>query len=74
MKTIGSLILLLSIAMLTIVGTITFSDTVGEVQKSNNSFITAQASGSESVLTPILTVFGYLALIVGSMIAVNSFR
>jgi hypothetical protein len=74
MKTIGSLILLLSIAMLTIVGTITFSDTVGEVQKSNNSFITAQASGGESVLTSILTVFGYLALIVGSMIAVNSFR
>ncbi len=73
MKTIGSLILLLSIAMLTIVGT-TFSDTVGEVQKSNNSFITAQASGGESALTSILTVFGYLALIVGSMIAVNSFR
>lgn len=74
MKTIGSLILLVGISMLVLVGIIALSDTLGEAQNSNDSVITAQASGAENAVTPILTVLSYLALVIGAVIAINSFR
>lgn len=66
MKTIGSLILLISLALIVVVGVIATSDMTSEANTT-----TSDAAGN--VISPILTVFGFLVLIIGSMIAVSAF-
>jgi uncharacterized alpha/beta hydrolase family protein len=69
MKTIGSLILLISLALIVIVGVIVTDDLVSEANTSESG--SADAAGD--VISPILTVLGFGVLIVGSMIAVSAF-
>lgn len=70
MRTVGILLLLLSVGMLVLVGTIA-ADNLTEEAQINNSTDANTASG---MIKPILMVMGCCALILGVVLAINAFR
>lgn len=73
MNSIGGLILLLSIGLLVVVGVPAMSNLIDDAQASNDTAIQQAATGGESVTAPLFTILGYLALLLGGILAIKAF-
>jgi hypothetical protein len=74
MKTIGSLILLVSVALFIVIGISSFNDVSDQATTSNDSHIVAQTASVNAVTNPIIYVFGFLIVIIGAVIAIDAYR
>jgi hypothetical protein len=75
MKTIGSVILLVSLGLLVLVAiNATSSMTEEVINNTNDSTIVGQTDDVSHATSPLLLVFGFLVVLLGGMIAVNTFR
>lgn len=70
MRTVGILLLLLSVGMLVLVGTIAADNLTEEAQINNST----DANTAGGMIKPILMVMGCCALILGVVLAINAFR
>jgi hypothetical protein len=74
MKTIGSLLLLVSVCLFVVIGISSFNDVSDQATTSNDSHIVDQTASVNAVTNPILYVFGFLIVIIGAVIAIDAYR
>lgn len=74
MRTIGGLLLLVALGLLVFVGINASGDMLSEANQSNDTTIQSASSGSGTTIQTLMTAFGFLALIVGAMLAIGAFR
>lgn len=74
MNTVGGLLLLFALGLIIVVGVPAAQSMLGEASASNDTAIQTAAHGSTGAIQPIFTVLGYVALIIGAIIAINAFR
>lgn len=73
MRTIGGLILLLALGLFVVVGTNAMSDLTAEANATGDAEIQEAVSGGEHTFAPILSVFGWIVVLLGGMLAVKAF-
>lgn len=74
MRTIGGLLLLFAFGLIILVGVNASGDMLSQANSSNNTNIQSTVSGGSGAIQPIFTVFGFVALLIGAMVAIRSFR
>jgi hypothetical protein len=74
MKSVGSLVLLVSIGLLLVVAVMGVSDMSTQASTSTASNVVGQVGSADSVISPVILLIGFLTLIVGATIAIDAFR
>jgi hypothetical protein len=73
MRTVGSLVLMVSLGLILLVGINATQSLSDEANASGDSSIVSQAASGDTVLSPIFLLLGFIVLIVGAIAAVNAF-
>lgn len=66
--------MLVSIGFILVVAMGGFNDMFDQINASNSTPIANQAASVHTVVSPIVYVFGFLALAMGALIAINAFE
>jgi len=74
MKTIGSLVLFVSIGLLLVGGMHSLQDMTNQADTTNDQNIVSQTSSVNAAATPVLFIMGFAVLIIGSVIAIDAFK
>ena len=74
MKTIGSLVLFVSIGLLLVGGMHSLQDMTNQADITNDQNIVSQTSSVNTCTTPVLFIMGFAVLIIGSVIAIDAFK
>ena len=74
MKTVGALILLVSLGLVVLVSIGAIGDMTNQATNSGDMSVVGVISSVGAMANPIFLVFGFLILIVGASIAIDAFR
>ncbi|MCC4772008.1 hypothetical protein FXV91_18120 [Methanosarcina sp. DH2] len=70
MKIIGSFILLVSLSIVILCGTIAAEDMMNDAKAENST----EAAAAQSAISPTLILMGFSSLVIGAMIVINEYR
>jgi len=65
--------LLLALGLFVVIGTTAMSDLTQEANATGDASIQTAVSGGEHVFAPLLSVFGWIVVLCGGMLAVKAF-